>query len=457
MGSDPMGNLHLFWVGLCGDDHQPASREQVPMEQRTDVCYLKWDRLAGWHPVVNILRLSGRTSWMRTVADRQGRLHLIWRGDNCMNYSWSTLEAAFAPQIWIKHTRCLSDQISTSPAIAYDSLRNILYILYTESQGNVLVIRSEDNGQTWSRPFLVAEPRAAAGASAHAVYTGHPALAVDGAGVLHATWSSFPESVYPSLGVFYARSYDAGVTWSTAEELAGEHHTQANIVTYGDANLLVVWNGDAGTAGRYARRSSDGGITWQEREILLPPTVPGGMLGPPGLVIDGNGTAHVLMGSNDWIYYVHGSEFQQWSPPERLAVPTTYLDGAALVKFEEDPNETHTPNLVITQGNLLHATWSAVDTLMYAFRELDVPYEPPRPMLSLDTRLGSTATPRVTNAVATVASATAQMSVATQVPHSSVVLDNDHLNKSWLPIVVGVAPVALLLLVVLTLSSGRHR
>ncbi|MGQ9699149.1 MAG: sialidase family protein [Armatimonadota bacterium] len=449
MVADVAGNLHVFWVGWCGDEPNAPRHDSEPTDETLDVCYLRKDRLSGWSSVANILRVPRMIPVPAAVADNHGVLHLIWRDDRCLWYSWSSIDEARRPQPWIEHQRCLGKAVPTYQAMAYDGVRDRLYVLYVVEEGYVVVTRSDDGGVTWSRPYYVAEPRGAGDATEQAVFAGYPALSLDRDGTLHATWSTFPNSGYPSQGLFYARSTDGGATWSEPFELAGVHHTQARVLAYGRASLVAMWNGDIGISGRYSRRSDDGGVTWSELDLVLPTTIGGGMVGAPALAADQMGIIHALLPTDSWIYYVT-FDGQRWSVPVQMNVPSSYLDGTAIMDFAKNDEETHTPDMVITEGNQLHAVWTARYTYLLCYATSEVggvhqsagAFAPPRQAPTRPSPVtGQTA--ETTVAIST------QATTADVAPRERVTLAYDNFDAPggmWWPIIAGVVPIAAFLL-----------
>jgi hypothetical protein len=461
MVADVEGNLHVFWVGWCGDDSSKIPRHDAePTGETLDVCYLRRSRENGWLSVVNILRVSRMTSVPAAVVDNYGVLHLIWVDSNCLWYSWSTSEMALRPHSWLQHQRCLVQSGPTSQAIAYDGLNDRLYILYIAPEGQVMVMRSDDGGTVWSRPYFVAEPRGAANATEQAVFGGYPELTIDADGTLHAAWSSFPQSGYPSQGLFYARSTDGGATWSVPFELAGARHTQARLVPYGRSNVAAIWNGDIGISGRYSRRSADGGITWSEMDVVLPPTIGGGMVGAPALAADQSGILHTLLATNSWIYYARFDR-DRWSGPVQMNAPKSYRDGSAIIGFDKDKEEARTPDIVITEGNQLHATWVARDTYLLCYvtfevdgvRESPKPFLPPRPGRASLTPVEVSPTDDVDVAVMRTG-IVARVSPAPPVPVSD---NSNPMESTWWPVVAGVSPVVALIVMVFVVRVRTWR
>lgn len=461
MIADRAGNLHVFWVGWCGDEIRSIERKSEPTDEPLDICYLRKDRSTEWFPVVNILRVPRMIPPPAATVDKYGIIHLIWREDACLWYSWSANDVALYPWSWLEHQRCLVQAGPTYQSIAYDDPDNTLYVLYVSPQGEVRLIRSHDNGMTWSGPYLVAEPRGATDADKVVAFAGYPNLALGADGTLHAAWSTYPRSGYPSQGLFYTRSTDGGRTWQAPIEIGGAHHSQARLLAYSRSNLIVIWNGDIGISGRYSRWSTDNGMTWSELNIVLPQNIAGGMVGPPAAVVDQTNVVHVLLPTDGWIYYTkfHNGK---WSAAIPLSTPEIYPDGTSIVGFVPDQEETRTPDLVITEGNQLHATWTARDTylLCYVAWEVDGVRKPPGEfVLHRDTN-SLAQQPVISSSLDDSVEIAASPQATKPPPSERYIQRSDHLitpTGLWRPVIMGILPVLVLVAIMGFIKALRIR
>jgi hypothetical protein len=203
---------------------------------------------------------------------------------------------------------------------------------------------------------------------------------------MHVVWTEFyyPES-WPPHGVFYSRSIDGGSTWSVPKVMAQGGFDQININVVDDNNIHVVWNGAAGTGGRYHRWSSDGGQTWSDTEEVIPAGL-GGTEGLPQLVSDQSGTVHMLtthLGGCLWYTYLAN---QIWMPPSCISGERTLIEE---------------PSLTVSEGNKLHAVfWDNRESLWYTTGVTNAPAILPEKMkdqfLQSTIRSAATEIPRIT-------------------------------------------------------------
>ncbi len=195
---------------------------------------------------------------------------------------------------------------------------------------NLFVSTSFDGGATWtSRVIDVsgAPPDCSAFLCGWAYLGAQVALASDAAGSLYALWNAGTED-RGSERMYFARSTDAGATWSPRAEVSlaslGVNHAFPAIVAGRAGDVRISWMDDrnGGLWNTYYRSSTDGGSTWSA-EIDLSTFVPGfsyifpdGFSFPFGdyheLDIDDRGRTHAVWGeglnynSPGSIWYTNG-------------------------------------------------------------------------------------------------------------------------------------------------------
>lgn len=121
----------------------------------------------------------------------------------------------------VGETKCHQDYLTAG--LAYDRTRNRLYFLYPEQRNTdcqLWLTMSEDEGATWSDPRRVYSPDA----DADRAYT-NPAMAVNEGGVLGVMW----EERRASGCWMFAASTDAGATLSRASRLGRCHMTAPSL------------------------------------------------------------------------------------------------------------------------------------------------------------------------------------------------------------------------------------
>ncbi len=179
------------------------------------------------------------------------------------------------------------------------------------TDSDVLAVRSYDLGISWSLPVAVN-----GAAASDAEFDFAPALATDGNGLWIAVWVA---TNGPDTDVFYARSTDAGATWSATQPLHADAATDAGnddhpqIVTDGAGTWIVVWDANARTGADrdvFFERSTDGGATWSAPAPLAAnATTDRGNDQRPQLATDGAGRWVVVWASNDTLGGTKGNDF----------------------------------------------------------------------------------------------------------------------------------------------------
>lgn len=341
--ADPAGVAHLFWQSGQAIYHARVV-ETDPQEARDILVELDMPFGVG------------------LCSD--GVLHLAAASTGrCLVHLTVPIQRANEPLAWSPGA-CLDDLGATSPDLALDRTCGISVLYPQQDQKSLALIRSMDGGQRWTYPVVLtttdADPEA---------FIGYPRLLADDRGRLHAIWGEVqaPDG-YPWRRILYAQSVDGGGSWSMPIELAGERQAEPNLATYQDV-LHVVWNGDVSLQERYYRFSSDGGFAWSPREAIpVPRGNAPGLQGPPALVVDSTGTAHMLISEGRYLYYITRTD-TGWSTPILIAGP----ENAGPMG---DTSELNYPSLAITGGNRLHALYTRdLQAVYYQQRTLEAPAE----------------------------------------------------------------------------------
>jgi hypothetical protein len=171
-----------------------------------------------------------------------------------------------------------------------------------------------------------------------------PAMAADSGSAVHVAWY---DGTAGNAEIYYRKSDDGGSTWSASQRLtwtSGESQFPDIATDSGNA-IHVVWSDDTpGAYEIYYRNSDDGGSTWSPTKRLT--WTSGESLGPD-IAIDSGDSIHVVWHDgtpgNAEIYYKQSTDGgTTWSPTKRL----TWTSGHSL-----EPAMAASPN------NILHIAW----------------------------------------------------------------------------------------------------
>lgn len=160
--------------------------------------------------------------------------------------------------------------------VAWESFESAISF---DSDTDLLYSRSTDDGLNWSNPKVLNKP---------AIFDGthdtEVEIVTDGLGVWIAAWKRAPTLVGggPDWDVLYARSVDAGQTWSASAPLNSNAATDAyndwgpKLAADGRGIWVAVWISNEDIDGRIGTdsdvlfaRSVDGGVSWSDPASLV--------------------------------------------------------------------------------------------------------------------------------------------------------------------------------------------
>jgi hypothetical protein len=300
--------------------------------------------LLGWQTTMALNQIDTATvsEWeatafnngRRMVRDSDGYLHAVWHsnaddsatpGGPCnIYYSYTTLPAAApAASTWVDPILLVS--VTTCTLHRNDVLHVVWQRAPTTSKHEIWHISTAgdislpDTPAVWNAPNLVHVPLPPANDSLV------PAIAINKNNHLHVVWQEENAIlVSPALysEIFYSRSADRGVTWSTAYNVSATTETNSQMPTiaavvdaavgrcsYRTETIHVAWNDDLiepGSLGPpniwYRRNLEDGAdATWEppENVSFISGHSSQGQDGYPSIIADTLDHAHVV-----WDHFV---------------------------------------------------------------------------------------------------------------------------------------------------------
>lgn len=250
-----------------------------------------------------------------------------------------------------------------------------------EFDRDIMFVRSVDDGETWTAPARL-DPASSSDGLRNDI---HVRLAASGDNVV-AVWESAPLNTSISgSDIYFARSSDAGATWSAPAVLNSTAVAQPGIVdvfpTIGvdaDGNWMCVWttsDDNSSQSNPYEimfSRSTNNGVDWSAAQILVEDSIMRGYNSatPVGLASNGDGGWIVVWGGELFVPPPQGNDVDilfsrsadggaTWSNPLPL---NSYF---ALDDFPVNANDEQ-PKIA----------WDGQDGLLVAWRSDYIPGEP---------------------------------------------------------------------------------
>lgn len=419
--------------------------------QRQDpaIYYTRWDG-ARWSRITSVLQLpEGEAGWPAIAAGPGNELLLIARSSKgSLYFSRANSSDAVTASGWSTPTRLpIAHDGKVGPAdVAWDAAGtvHIAYSVPVNDERGVYLVQSKDQGTTWSGPLQVFD-----GAAAGFDFVGSPSLLALGNGLMHVIWkqqSVQVDGVSQPVSLYYARSEDAGHTFSEAEPVVGAPVAWREIVADGQGNLHQLWQQPDMMTTLWDTVSFEGGRSWQAAQRLPAEG------GAAAAIVDPVGRLHLVsvgLGSlGHWLW--DGSRWQaeaplRWSLASQSDGPVELV--AAAVNMDG--------KMMVVLGEPTGAGDVAETLLLFAIRTLELPprqtaiQETPTPSPPSPTREATPTTPppkRSPTPSATGDSGSARL----QSPTDRIIASDPMIQFA-----MALLPVALLLLTVLGLVALR--
>ncbi len=283
LATDGAGNWVLAW-DRTPDDYLSPSRHPNSIEISRSA-----DNGATWSAADT---LAAAAFAPQVATDRVGTWITVW-------LDGSGIEMARSSDNGRTWTTPVALAAGDQPQIASDGMGRWVVMWSTSSRpreiGDIVTVRSSDNGVTWTVPTPLDASGGAQGSNGR--------IATDRAGAWVAVWD---RGFWPNAAdVWFARSTDAGGTWTTPALLSNDAgmlwEFQPRLATDTKGNWLVAWReihtwmpdlAPGTDQDILAVRSSDNGVTWSTPAFLNTNAATDSIDqedNSPSLATDGNG------------------------------------------------------------------------------------------------------------------------------------------------------------------------
>jgi len=321
MALDSSGHLHVVWY-----DDTPGHYE-IYHKRSTDGG-------TTWTAAKRITWSSDDSRYPAMAVDASDRLHVVWTEDSIGGSEIYYKRSSDGGATWTAKQRLTWTGITSEwPDIAVDSL-GLIHLIWQDSTGEIYYSRSPD-GTNW----MLDKRLTWTSGNSH-----YPDMAIDSSNRLHVVWEDNTPSEY-NYEVYYKKSTEAGVAWSTAKRLSWMENGsyRPDLAVDPSANLHLVWyDENPSLYVIYYKKSTDSGASWTSAKRL---SWDPGWTAYPNLAVDGPSTLHLVWEdpNGELSYRKSTDSGSTWAAVRRL----TWTAG-----FSWDPF------IVADSSGNLHLVWS---------------------------------------------------------------------------------------------------
>jgi hypothetical protein len=324
--ADSLNRVHIFWSE--GSDPEGGSPDNSIYYSRRDNNRWSW--------AVDILLSPDGGRAVNPVAELspENVFHLLWRTPTVLFHNTTPAADAESALAWQS-----PEILFTERPVEYDQLldsNNVINMSYNVWEDGIYYMAYDVSQGILSNPILIASPISATSTP------NTPKISMTQDGVIHIFWTEVLADSNTPIAVYYSRSIDRGLTWSSPRLFYEGNFVAEDIAVTGqDIHVLLLGNASERTRGHIW--SADGGNSWSNfHEIVSSRDGAGKSHG--GIVIDNDGRVFALFGMRTDTavgYAIWNGD--RWSEPQ-------LLPGLKGEDFQDI-------RLAIGGGNRLHAMY----------------------------------------------------------------------------------------------------
>jgi hypothetical protein len=228
---------------------------------------------------------SGHSGNAAIAVDLTGQLHVVWQDNTPGNFEVYYKKSTDGGVSWTTNKRItFTSGNSGSPIIVVDASFNLHVVWEAGTAGNseVYYKKSTDAGVTWTTAKRL---------SWTLDKSENPIIKAGSSNLLHLVWR---EEMAANAEIFHKKSTDGGATWSAAKRITWNsgYSVHPDLALDSSDNPGVVWQDDTpGNTEVYYKKSTDGGASWTTNKRL---TWTPGFSTDPAMSVDSLGHLHLI-------------------------------------------------------------------------------------------------------------------------------------------------------------------
>jgi hypothetical protein len=311
--SDEDTYVHALW-------NQLAHPSDVGIKS---IFYARWNEGIWTQPIQITSNSSGLLDSIPVVIDSRKRILTAWNDYKAGNpkFRWVSAERAIQASDWSLPTHLTESELIVNSAdisLAEDRTIYLTYSIPLNEKRGIHLTTSQDGGQTWSEPVVLFD-----GVSFGWDMVNNPRIRHSSQNDVNLLWTTHPVPGFDGpISLYYARSQDGGVNWSTPVQISEGMIEDGQYVHLGEGKLGRLWQeSQSNRSTMVLEISTDHGQSWNRTTVALENN------GPIGIAVNQTGRLHLLQVNEDiseeltiyeWVW-----DGDKWSSGESARLPRT--------------------------------------------------------------------------------------------------------------------------------------
>ncbi len=210
-------------------------------------------------PAIDVNAFGVHVVW---IEYRNDNWHLFYRKSSDYGNTWANENLLYS-SVYESENPDIPIGTIWSPYVTKDIKTEAMVIVFSFYPNGIFFLYSGDGGTTW------VEYQTEPSTMDFFTYRLHPSIAITGSNI-HAVWQIYSEMENFNYEIYFGKSIDKGITWSTPVRLTSNSgYSSRPVIAIDRDAVYVVWNDYRDDRWQvYFIKSMDGGLSWTSESMI---------------------------------------------------------------------------------------------------------------------------------------------------------------------------------------------